>query len=114
MTDAEFVEFGESYLATTQRYRTDKPHFIDKMPNNFASLGFLKLILPNATVINAKRHPLDCCISCFKQLFYKGPMATGAGKSIPLKSHQKGWAVFDPGTFGDKAVRMVCKKKYDM
>ena len=72
MTDAEFVEFGESYLTTTQRYRTGKPHFIDKMPNNFASLGFLKLILPNATVINAKRHPLDCCISCFKQLFYKG------------------------------------------
>ena len=49
-----------------------------------------------------------------KQLFYKGPMATGAGKSIPLKSHQKGWSVFAPGTFGDKAARMVCKKKYDM
>ena len=71
MTDTEFIEFGESYLTTTQRYRTGKPRFIDKMPNNFANLGFLKLILPNATVINAKRHPLDCCISSFKQLFYK-------------------------------------------
>ena len=49
-----------------------------------------------------------------KQLFYKGPMATGAGKSIPLKSHQKGWVAVGPGTFGDKAARMVCKKKYDM
>ena len=72
MTDAEFIEFGESYLTTTKRYRTGNPHFIDKMPNNFANLGFLKLILPNATVINAKRHPLDCCVSSFKQLFYKG------------------------------------------
>ena len=49
-----------------------------------------------------------------KQLFYKGPMATGAGQSIPIKSHQKGWGISDPGTFGDKAARMVCKKKYDM
>ena len=49
-----------------------------------------------------------------KQLYYKGPMATGAAQSIPIKSHQKGWGIFDPGTFGDKAARMVCKKKYDM
>ena len=72
MTNEEFVEFGEDYLTTTKRYRTDKPHFIDKMPNNFAHLGFLKLILPNAKVINAMRHPLDSCISSYKQLFYKG------------------------------------------
>ena len=72
MTNEEFVEFGEDYLTTTKRYRTDKPHFIDKMPNNFAHIGFLKLILPNAKVINATRHPLDSCMSSFKQLFYKG------------------------------------------
>ena len=72
MTNEEFVEFGDDYLTTTKRYRTDKPHFIDKMPNNFAHIGFLKLILPNAKVINAMRHPLDSCISSYKQLFYKG------------------------------------------
>ena len=71
MTNEEFVEFGNDYLTTTKRYRTDKPHFIDKMPNNFAHIGFLKLILPNAKVINATRHPLDSCISSYKQLFYK-------------------------------------------
>ena len=72
MTNEEFVEFGDDYLTTTKRYRTDKRHFIDKMPNNFAHIGFLKLILPNAKVINAMRHPLDSCISSYKQLFYKG------------------------------------------
>ena len=63
---------GQGYLESTRRYRTDKPHFIDKMPNNFASIGFLHLILPNAKVINARRHPLDSCLGCYKQLFFKG------------------------------------------
>ena len=72
MSDDELVEYGEDYLTTTKRYRTDKPHFIDKMPNNFANIGFLKMILPNAKVINAQRNPLDSCISSYKQLFYKG------------------------------------------
>lgn len=72
MTDNEKIEFGESYLETSKRYRTNKTHFIDKMPNNFAHIGFIKTILPNAKIINAKRHPLDSCVSSFKQLFYKG------------------------------------------
>ena len=72
MTDEEKIEYGESYLKTSKRYRTDKPRFIDKMPNNFAHIGFIKTILPNAKIINAKRHPLDSCVSSFKQLFYKG------------------------------------------
>ena len=72
MSDAEFSDYGKSYIQTTKRYRTDKPYFIDKMPNNFAHIGFLKLILLNAKVINATRHPLDSCMSSFKQLFYKG------------------------------------------
>ena len=72
MTDEEKTEYGESYLKTSKRYRTDKPRFIDKMPNNFAHIGFIKTILPNAKIINAKRHPLDSCVSSFKQLFYKG------------------------------------------
>ena len=72
MTDEELIEFGESYLTTTKKYRTNKHYFIDKMPNNFAHIGFLKMILPNAKIINAQRNPLDSCISSYKQLFYKG------------------------------------------
>ena len=63
---------GKTYLDSTMRYRTGKPYFIDKMPNNFSSIGFLQLILPNAKVINAQRHPLDSCLGCYKQLFFKG------------------------------------------
>lgn len=63
---------GQGYLESTRRYRTDMPHFIDKMPNNFSSIGFLHLILPHARVINARRHPLDSCLGCYKQLFFKG------------------------------------------
>jgi len=63
---------GKAYLDSTMRYRSDKPYFIDKMPNNFSSIGFLHLILPNAKVINAQRHPLDSCLGCYKQLFFKG------------------------------------------
>ncbi len=67
---------GRKYLESTKRYRTDKPYFIDKMPNNFPSIGLLQLILPNATVINARRHPLDSCLGSYKQLFFKGQSFT--------------------------------------
>ncbi|MBT8061525.1 MAG: sulfotransferase [Gammaproteobacteria bacterium] len=67
---------GQRYLDTTQRYRSGKPYFIDKMPNNFSNLGFLHLILPNAKVINARRHPLDSCLGSYKQLFYNGQSYT--------------------------------------
>jgi len=67
---------GRSYLQATLRYRTPLPRFIDKMPNNFASVGFLHLILPNAKVINARRHPLDSCLGSYKQLFFKGQSFT--------------------------------------
>jgi hypothetical protein len=67
---------GQSYLKTTMRYRTDKAYFIDKMPNNFSFIGFLHLILPNAKVIDARRHPLDSCLGSFKQLFFKGQSFT--------------------------------------
>ena len=60
------------YLETTSRYRTGKAYFIDKMPNNFAAIGLLHLILPNAKVIDARRHPMACCFSGFKQLFAAG------------------------------------------
>ena len=52
--------------------RTDAPFFIDKMPNNFAHIGLIHLILPNAKIIDARRHPLGCCFSGFKQHFARG------------------------------------------
>jgi len=65
-------ELGQRYLELTRRHRTGTERFTDKMPNNFPHVGFLSLILPNAKVINAKRHPLDSCVGCFKQLFGRG------------------------------------------
>ena len=63
---------GEKYLADTRLYRTGKPRFIDKMPNNFRHIGLIHLILPNARIIDARREPLACCFSNFKQLFASG------------------------------------------
>ena len=67
-----FRRFGEQYIKDTQVHRAGAPRFIDKNPNNFFHLGLIKLILPNAKVIDARRHPLACCFSCFKQLFGQG------------------------------------------
>ncbi|MEO0907581.1 MAG: sulfotransferase [Pseudomonadota bacterium] len=63
---------GEEYLEEAQIHRTDKPYFTDKLPNNFTGIGFLHSILPNAKVIDARRHPLDSCLGSYKQLFAKG------------------------------------------
>jgi tetratricopeptide (TPR) repeat protein len=68
----EFRKLGDKYLAETSGYRTGKPHFIDKMPNNFRHLGLIHLILPNAKIIDARRNALACCFSNFKQLFASG------------------------------------------
>ena len=65
-------EFGEKYLADTRIYRTGKAFFIDKMPNNFRHVGLIHLILPNARIIDARRDPMACCFSNFKQLFATG------------------------------------------
>jgi len=67
---------GRQYIASTRRYRGDALYFTDKMPGNFESIGLIALILPNAKIVNARRHPLDSCMSCYKQLFYKGQMFT--------------------------------------
>ncbi len=69
---ADFARFGEKYLAETRIYRQGKPRFIDKMPNNFRHLGLIHLVLPNAKIIDARREPLACCFSNFKQLFAHG------------------------------------------
>jgi tetratricopeptide (TPR) repeat protein len=64
---------GEEYLASTRIHRRrGTPFFIDKMPNNFAHLGLIHLALPNAKIIDARRHPLACCFSGFKQHFAEG------------------------------------------
>jgi tetratricopeptide (TPR) repeat protein len=72
MSAEEFRPLGEQYLATTRVYRTDKPFFIDKMPNNFRHLGLIHLMLPNARIIDARREPMACCFSNLKQLFANG------------------------------------------
>ena len=68
----DFLRLGEKYLSDTRVYRTDKPFFIDKMPNNFRHIGLIHLILPNAKIIDARREPMACCFSNFKQLFASG------------------------------------------
>lgn len=66
-------ELGEEYLERTRIQRkTGAPFFIDKMPNNFLHVGLIRLILPNAKIIDARRHPLACCFSNFKQHFARG------------------------------------------
>jgi tetratricopeptide (TPR) repeat protein len=63
---------GERYLEETRVYRTGKPLFIDKMPNNFRHIGLIHLMLPNARIIDARRDPMSCCFSNLKQLFANG------------------------------------------
>ena len=64
---------GERYMKLAQVHRQQgKPRFIDKMPNNFPHVGLLQLILPNARIVDARRHPMDACVSCYRQLFARG------------------------------------------
>ncbi len=66
-------ELGAAYLERTRVQRkTDRPLFIDKLPNNWAHVPFIHLILPGAIIIDARRHPLGCCFSNFKQHFARG------------------------------------------
>jgi len=73
---AQLQQLGEQYLEQTRRHRQGAPFFTDKMPNNFAYTGFIKAILPNAKIIDARRHPMDSCLGCFKQHFAKGQTFT--------------------------------------
>ncbi len=64
---------ADTYLSLTGRQRKSKrPHYIDKMPDNWLHIGLIQLILPNARIIDVRRHPLDCCLSNFKQNFAEG------------------------------------------
>jgi len=72
----DFKRFGARYLSDTALYRSGKPRFIDKMPNNFRHVGLMHLVLPNAKIIDARRAPMACCFSNFKQLFASGQQFT--------------------------------------
>jgi len=67
-----FERFGQQFIDETRDYREQAPLFIDKMPNNFLHIGLIRLILPNAKIIDARRSPMACCFSGFKQLFAEG------------------------------------------
>jgi predicted Zn-dependent protease len=72
MSPDELRELGEEYLDRTRVHRSASPFFIDKMPNNFSHIGLIHMILPRAKIIDARRQPLACCFSGFKQLFASG------------------------------------------
>jgi Tfp pilus assembly protein PilF len=73
LRDRDWRAYGEQYLEESRRYRlTDRPIFTDKLPNNFPFVGLIHLILPNAKIINARRHPFDSCLGGYKQLFGQG------------------------------------------
>jgi hypothetical protein len=77
LTAADRLRLGEEYIERTRAHRvTDKPLFIDKMPNNWQHIGLIQLILPNAKIIDARRHPMGCCLSAWKQHFARGQTFT--------------------------------------
>ena len=71
-TAEQLREFGSKFVEETRIHRQGASFFIDKMPNNFRHIGLIQLILPEAKIIDARRDPMDCCFSGFKQLFAEG------------------------------------------
>jgi len=82
LTREDVAAFGERYLTDTAVYRTGRPIFIDKMPNNFRHIGLIHLMLPNARIIDARREPMACCFSNLKQLFAQGQEFTYSFEDI--------------------------------
>jgi tetratricopeptide (TPR) repeat protein len=72
LTYIERENYGKTFIEETSIHRGSAPFFTDKMPNNFRHIGLIHSILPNAKIIDARRYPLDCCFSMFKQLFAQG------------------------------------------
>ncbi len=72
LSASDLEKYGQAFIEETRIHREDAPLFIDKMPNNFRHIGLIHLILPNAKIIDARRHPMACCFSGFKQLFAEG------------------------------------------
>jgi len=77
LAPANLCALGAEYLALASMHRrSGAPRFIDKMPNNFPNAAFIAAILPNAKIVDARRHPLDACLSNYRQLFAKGQAFT--------------------------------------
>jgi len=72
LSSDERKEMGNRFITDTKMHRDNAPMFTDKMPNNFRHIALIHLIMPNAKIIDARRYPLDCCFSMFKQLFAQG------------------------------------------
>ena len=68
----QFALLGRRYLEETASLRSGRPHFIDKMPNNFSHIGLIHCLLPSAIIIDVRRHPMDSCFSTYKQHFAEG------------------------------------------
>jgi predicted Zn-dependent protease len=111
----EFERRGQEYLDNTRVQRvTDKPFFVDKMPNNYAHVPLIHLILPNAKIIDARRHPMGCCFSNYKQHFARGQHFTYAlgdvgryySDYVELMAH---WDAVLPG----KVHRVIYEKLVD-
>lgn len=85
LSAAELRSLGEEYIRSAAAHRkTDRPYFIDKLPNNWEHIGLINLILPNARIIDARRHPLACCFSNFKQHFAQGQAFSYVQEDIAL------------------------------
>lgn len=70
LIDADFLQtIGDRYLDTINKIAPDSPHVTDKMPTNFAWVGMIKLVFPNAKIIHCQRNPMDTCLSCYTRLF---------------------------------------------
>ena len=69
LTAKDCEAMGRRFIEDTKQYRGDAPYFIDKTPHNFLDIGLIHLILPNATIIDARRHPMGACFGCYKQYF---------------------------------------------
>ena len=83
LQEPQLATLGDQYLNETRLQRqTNKPYFIDKMPNNFSHVGLIHQILPNAKIIDARRNPMDCCFSGYKQLFASGQGFTYSQRRI--------------------------------
>lgn len=82
---AAIRSIGEEYMERTRAFRmTDRPYFVDKLPANWMHLGLIRLALPNAKIIEARRHPMACGFSNFKQNYASGIRFSYSLESIGL------------------------------
>jgi tetratricopeptide (TPR) repeat protein len=83
LAPAELARLGEEYLRLARQHRkSDQPFFLDKLPHNWADVGFIRLILPKAKIVDVRRSPMDCCWSNFRLLFAKGHPASDSLEGI--------------------------------